>query len=76
MDYLMHLKNTRERYNKEFLYLKEKYLSKGLSDEEERIDRIIICYGNPMILDKTIDGERIKIEGVIKLSIIYKIVNW
>ena len=35
MDYLMHLKNARERYNKEFLYLKEKYLSKGLSNEEE-----------------------------------------
>lgn len=44
-----------------------------LSDEEERVDRIIICYGNPMILEKNIDGERIKIEGAIKLSIIYKI---
>ena len=46
-----------------------------LSDDEERIDKIVVCYGNPMILDKTIDGERIRIEGIIRLSVIYRTVG-
>lgn len=46
-----------------------------LADDKERIDRIVVCYGSPMILDKTIEGERVKIEGVVKLSIIYRIVG-
>ena len=44
-----------------------------IKNNEDRIEEIIYVSASPFILEKDIKDDRIKIEGVIKLLIIYKI---
>lgn len=46
-----------------------------IGENQPRIDQIITSYGSPIILDKSIEGNRVRVEGIIKLSIIYKVVG-
>ncbi|WP_300382580.1 SPOCS domain-containing protein [Clostridium sp.] len=44
-----------------------------IKNDEDRIEEIVYVSSNPFILEKHIKDDRVKIDGVIKLSIIYKI---
>ena len=43
-----------------------------LKDENERLGNIIMVYGCPVITEKSADDDKVKIEGVIKVSALYK----
>ena len=43
-----------------------------LKDENERLGNIIMVYGCPVIADKTAEEDKVKIEGIIKVSALYK----
>ena len=44
-----------------------------IQDKEERIGEIVVATGYPIIKDKTIEDERVRIEGIVKTNIIYKL---
>lgn len=43
-----------------------------IKDDAERVGNIIMVYGCPVITDKTAEDDKVKIEGVIKVSALYK----
>lgn len=43
-----------------------------LKDENERLGNIIMVYGCPVITDKIAEDDKVKIEGIIKVSALYK----
>lgn len=43
-----------------------------LKDEDERIGNIIMVYGNTIITDKVAEDDKVKVEGVVKVSALYK----
>ena len=43
-----------------------------LKDENERLGNIIMVYGCPVITDKIAEEDKVKVEGVIKVSALYK----
>ncbi|MGG7142185.1 DUF3794 and LysM peptidoglycan-binding domain-containing protein [Clostridium nigeriense] len=44
-----------------------------LENKEDRVDEVIAVTGCPIIKDKVVENEKLKIEGVIKVYIIYKL---
>lgn len=46
-----------------------------IKNDEDRIEEIVYVSASPFILEKYIKDDRVRIDGVIKLSIIYKIVG-
>ena len=45
----------------------------AIENKDDRIERIIIANGEPLIKDKIVEDERVKVEGAIKVCIIYKV---
>ena len=43
-----------------------------LKNEDDKLGTIILAYGSPMVTDKTIEDDRVKIEGLLKVSVLYK----
>jgi LysM repeat protein len=41
-------------------------------NEKEKIGSIVLSYGSPMITDKVIENDRIKVEGMLKVSALYR----
>lgn len=69
-----------ESGNKEFTLIHNivnpEITAKGVLDlpnKEERVDEVVAVTGYPIIKDKVVEDERLKIEGVIKTYIIYKL---
>ena len=60
---LVHGIFSNELILKENLYLK---------DENAKLGSVILAYGTPMIIEKTIEDNKIKIDGVIKVSALYR----
>lgn len=44
-----------------------------LENKEDRVDEVVLVTGYPIIKDKIVEDERLKIEGIIKTYIIYKL---
>ena len=44
-----------------------------LKNEEERLEQIICVTGHPIITDKIVEDDKVKIEGIVKVSVIYKL---
>lgn len=44
-----------------------------LKNSDERIEQIISVMGNPIITDKMVDDDKVKVEGIVKTAIIYKV---
>jgi len=40
--------------------------------EKDKIGNVIVSYGFPMVTDKVVENDRIRIEGVLKVSTLYK----
>ena len=43
-----------------------------INNDKERIGSIVLSYGYPIITEKVVENDRIKIEGIIKVSILYR----
>lgn len=43
-----------------------------IKDDTERVGNIIMVYGCPVITDKTAEDDKVKIEGIIKVSALYR----
>ena len=43
-----------------------------LKNENDKIGYILLAYGSPVITDKNVEEDRIKVEGNIKVSVLYK----
>lgn len=41
-------------------------------NEKEKIGAIVLSYGSPMITDKIVENDRVKVEGMLKVSALYK----
>ncbi|NLL31597.1 MAG: DUF3794 domain-containing protein [Clostridiales bacterium] len=46
-----------------------------LNNEEQRVEDIVCTSARPYILEKNIEDDRLKIEGLIKICIIYKVLD-
>ena len=44
-----------------------------IEDKEERIGDIVVATGYPIIKDKIIEDERVRVEGIVKTNIIYRL---
>ncbi|MBD7915166.1 DUF3794 domain-containing protein [Clostridium sp. Sa3CUN1] len=44
-----------------------------INNKEDRVEDVIIVSGQPIIKDKIVEDDRVKIEGVVKSYIVYKI---
>lgn len=56
--------------------LNSEVTAKGLLDinnKEDRVEEVIIASGQPVIKDKVVEDERVRVEGVVKTYIVYKI---
>lgn len=47
----------------------------GLKGEDERLEQIICVTGHPFITDKIVEDDKVKAEGIVKVSVIYKLVG-
>lgn len=41
-------------------------------NEKDKIGNVIISYGNPIVTDRLIENDRVRVEGVLKVSALYK----
>ncbi|MBE6054344.1 MAG: DUF3794 domain-containing protein [Clostridium sartagoforme] len=46
-----------------------------IENKEERIDEIVLVTGHPMIKDKIVEDDKVRIEGVINVHAIYRLVG-
>ena len=44
-----------------------------IEDKEERVGEVIAVTGHPIIKDKIVEDERVKVEGLVKTNIIYRL---
>lgn len=44
-----------------------------IHNKEERVGEVVVVTGHPMIKDRIVEDERVRIEGVVKCFIIYKL---
>ena len=44
-----------------------------IKNKEERVEEVIAVTANPIIKDKIVEDERVKVEGVVKVNIIYRL---
>lgn len=44
-----------------------------IENKEERIGEVVAVTGHPIIKDKIVEDERVKVEGVVKTNIIYRV---
>ena len=43
-----------------------------LENEDENLGGVIVAYGTPMIMEKSIEDNKVKVEGILKVSVLYK----
>lgn len=43
-----------------------------LDDESEKVGTILLDYGCPMIIDKIVEDDKVKVDGIIKVSVLYR----
>lgn len=46
-----------------------------LKNKEDRVEEVIFVTGRPMIKEKVIDDERVRLEGVVKTYVLYKLAS-
>ena len=46
-----------------------------LKDEEDKLGTIILSYGTPIVTEKVLEEEKIKVEGFLKVSVLYKTID-
>lgn len=46
-----------------------------LKNEEDRLEQIICVTGHPIVTDKMVEDDKVKVEGVVKVSVIYRLVG-
>lgn len=46
-----------------------------VKDENQRIGNVVTVYGYPIITDKKAENDKVKVEGVIKVSALYKVAD-
>ena len=44
----------------------------SIEDEEDKLSCILLSYGTPIITNKEVENDRVKIDGVLKVSTLYK----
>ncbi|MGL5378680.1 DUF3794 and LysM peptidoglycan-binding domain-containing protein [Clostridium sp.] len=60
---IIHGTNSMEVMVKDNMYLK---------DENQKIEQIICTSGSPIVIDKIVEQDKVKVEGVIKVNVLYK----
>ena len=43
-----------------------------LKDDKEKIGTIIMSYGYPVITEKNLEDDKVKLEGIVKISVLYR----
>ena len=46
-----------------------------LKNREDRVEEVIFVTGRPMIKEKVIEDERVRLEGVVKTYVLYKLAS-
>ena len=44
----------------------------SLNDDKEKIGSIIMTSGSPVVTDKSVENDKIKLDGVVKVSVLYR----